>query len=63
MDQCRLTPEQVQTLTSGKKILVKYSTIEEFGRTALHELELVPCSACGSSLEGDVSDENNSAGS
>ena len=61
MDQCRLTPEQIKMLTSGRKILVKYSTIKELGHIALKELELVPCSECGPDLERNVSNENTGA--
>jgi hypothetical protein len=51
MDQCRLTPEQIKSLSEGKSVIVSYQTLEEYGRVDNNEIQLVP----HKDLEIDVS--------
>ncbi len=51
MDECKLTFEQIQSLISGQRVQVSFTTLEEYGNTYRHDIELVP-------PKGDMSNEN-----
>jgi hypothetical protein len=42
IDECKLTSEQVLLLMDGQRVRVSYSTLEEYGNTYQHMIELVP---------------------
>ena len=42
METCRLTQEQVDNLLLGQDVVVEYQVLEEYGRVATCEIELIP---------------------
>lgn len=42
MDKCKLTSKQIQALVNGQEVQIQYSTLEEFGFVAEHEIKLIP---------------------
>ncbi len=54
MDKCKITPDQITSLLSGKSVILEYQTMEDYGQMFSHKIELVPnnpiveCINCGS---------------